>query len=142
MVIVAAVDRTERSADVIKEAEVLAKAFDDLIHVVHVLDRSAFVELERTSVDETGAGIEMDQVRKVAADIANDAAATLNTSFESVGLVGDPADRIVDYAAKQDARYIVVTGRRRSPAGKMIFGSVAQEMLLNADCPVVVSIEQ
>lgn len=142
MVIIAAVDRSDRANNVINQSEVLADAFDDEIHIVHVLTRSDFVNLERTSVDETGNALDLDQVRKVAEDIASDAATNLTASYETIGLIGDPADQVVEYADEQDARYIVVTGRKRSPAGKVIFGSVAQSILLNAESPVVSSIER
>ncbi|RQH02588.1 universal stress protein [Natrarchaeobius oligotrophus] len=140
MVIVAAVDRSDRATDVCEQAEILAQAFDDRVHVVHVLTRSDFFDLGRTSA-EAEESISMDDVRGVAADVAAEAAANVDVEWEAVGLVGDPADRVVDYADEHDARYVVVAGRKRSPAGKMIFGSVAQTVLLTADCPVVSSIE-
>ena len=141
MVIVAAVDRSDRRASVIEEAEALANAFDDDVHVVHVLTRSEFVNLGRTSAEQNDP-IDMDRVREVASDIAADAAADLDVPVESVGLVGNPASRITDYAEQQDARYIVVSGRKRSPTGKALFGSVSQTVLLNADRPVVTAITE
>lgn len=142
MVIIAAVDRSDRAPDVTQQAEALAEAFDDTIHVVHVLTELKFVQLERTNLDRTGEVLDMDEVRSVAAEIAEEAASQLTVSAQSVGLVGDPADQIVEYASEHDARYIVVSGRKRSPAGKAIFGSVAQSTLLNATCPVVISIRK
>lgn len=141
MVIVAAIDRSNRQDSVIEEARALATAFDDEVHVIHVLTRSDFVELGRTSVEENDP-LDMDRVRKIASEIASDAAADLDISFESVGLVGDPSSRITEYSDKQDARYIVISGRKRSPAGKVLFGSVTQTVLLNAECPVVTTIYQ
>ncbi len=141
MVIVAAVVKSNRGATVIHQAKTLAAAFDDTIHVVHVLTSAEFVDLERTNVDDTGKTLSMDTIREVAADIATEVAASeLDSGYEAVGLVGDPADRIVDYASEQDARYIVVAGQKRSPTGKVIFGSVTQSILLTADCPVVSTI--
>ena len=55
----------------------------------------------------------------------------------AVGRIGDPASEIVSYAEEQDARYIVVSPQQRSQTGKILFGSVAQSVLLDADCPVV-----
>lgn len=53
------------------------------------------------------------------------------------GRVGDDrADAIVDLATDVGADRLVVGGRRRSPAGKAVFGSTAQAVLLNAPCPV------
>lgn len=140
MVITAAVDRSDRSADVLLEAESLAKAFDEPVHVVHVLSQSEFVDMGRTAAEE-GDSFDMDEVREVAEDIAFEAASDLDVPSEVVGLMGEPARKVVEYATEQDAQYIVVAGRNRSPAGKVLFGSVAQSILLNADCPVVSTIE-
>ena len=138
MVIIAAVDRSDRAAEVIRQAKPLAEAFDDNIHVVHVLTRSAFVKLGRTKAEE-GDPIDMDQFIDIATAIAEEATTSLDDPFEAVGLMGDPAKEVVDYAGEYKARYIVVAGRKRSPAGKVLFGSVAQSILLNAECPVVMS---
>ncbi|GAB3410250.1 hypothetical protein GCM10027435_00680 [Haloparvum alkalitolerans] len=51
---------------------------------------------------------------------------------------GDPAEELLEAAADHDADMIVIGGRRRSPAGKALFGSVAQTVILNADRPVLV----
>jgi len=55
---------------------------------------------------------------------------------------GDPADRLLETASERDADLIVVAGRKRSPAGKALFGSVTQDVILNADRPVMVAGEQ
>jgi nucleotide-binding universal stress UspA family protein len=52
---------------------------------------------------------------------------------------GDPADEILDVAAEVDADLIVLAGRKRSPAGKALFGSVTQAVILHADRPVMVA---
>jgi nucleotide-binding universal stress UspA family protein len=52
------------------------------------------------------------------------------------GVVGDVSDGVIELADATDADRVVVSGRRRSPAGKAVFGSVAQDVLLGAPCPV------
>jgi nucleotide-binding universal stress UspA family protein len=49
----------------------------------------------------------------------------------------DPADDLVKVAAEVDAEIIVIGLRRRSPVGKLILGSNAQRVLLDAPCPVL-----
>jgi|AntRauMinimDraft_4_1070384.scaffolds.fasta_scaffold00090_6 nucleotide-binding universal stress UspA family protein len=49
-----------------------------------------------------------------------------------------PADGILEIAAEFDVDHIAMGSRKRSPAGKVVFGSVAQQVLLEADVPVTV----
>ena len=49
----------------------------------------------------------------------------------------DPADDLVNVAAEVSAEFIVIGLRRRSPVGKLILGSTAQRVLLDAPCPVL-----
>lgn len=55
------------------------------------------------------------------------------------GLVrgNDPADDVVAVAEETKAELIVIGLRRRTPVGKLIMGSNAQRILLDAECPVL-----
>ena len=50
----------------------------------------------------------------------------------------EPGSAIVGLAERADADRIYVYSRKRTPAGKAVFGSSVQRVLLNASCPVVV----
>ena len=52
------------------------------------------------------------------------------------GRVGHHGEELVELAGEVDADRLVVGGRKRSPTGKAVFGSVAQEVMLEAPCPV------
>ncbi|ELZ21409.1 MULTISPECIES: universal stress protein [Natrinema] len=54
---------------------------------------------------------------------------------------GDPAESILETAEELDADAICVAGRNRTPAGKMLFGSVSQSVVLNTDRPVLICSE-
>ncbi len=49
----------------------------------------------------------------------------------------DIAHSLVEYAEANDAALIVIGLRRRSPVGKLLLGSNAQRVLLEASCPVL-----
>ena len=50
---------------------------------------------------------------------------------------GDLSDEVVRVAGEVDASVIVIGLRRRSPVGKLLMGSTAQRILLDADRPVL-----
>ena len=58
------------------------------------------------------------------------------------GRIGDPAEEIIAVAAELDPRLVVVGGRRRSLAKQALFGSVSQEILREAEQPVVTIMER
>ena len=49
----------------------------------------------------------------------------------------DAADDLIDAAATRSGDLIVIGLRRRTPIGKLILGSNAQRILLDAPCPVI-----
>lgn len=52
---------------------------------------------------------------------------------------GDPTDVILEVADEIDADSIALSGRKRSPVGKAVFGSVTQSVVLSADRPVIIT---
>lgn len=49
----------------------------------------------------------------------------------------DPAEELLTTAESRGAEFIVIGLRRRSPVGKLLLGSNAQRVLLDASCPVL-----
>lgn len=139
MVIVAAVDRSDQAGAVLKEANTIAQRFDDVVHVLHVMKRSKAIQggedSDSQDSDEIAKSDLQDRATQVASEIIE--GHQFSVEVKAVGRIGDPADKIVEYAESQDARYVVVSPQQRSPTGKVLFGSVAQSVLLNADCPVI-----
>lgn len=142
MVIVAAVDRSSRAEDVVEHADMLADTFGEELHVVHVMKRSEVVQAGEESVSNDEP-LDIESLKEKAKAVSNDLINTHSpvSPSEAIGLIGDPASSIVGYASDENARYIVVSPQRRSRTGKVLFGSVAQSVLLDAPCPVVSLIE-
>jgi len=138
MAIIAAVDESDRASEVLAQAETLGRAFEESVHVVHVLRRSDVTSRGQESV-ERNEDIDPVVLRTEAAEIAEQATANTGTrdGTKYVGRIGNPAEEIGEYAEEQNARYVVVAPKKRSPTGKALFGSTAQSIILNADCPVV-----
>ncbi|GAB6878416.1 hypothetical protein JCM17823_06900 [Halorubrum gandharaense] len=137
MTIIAGVERIEGESPAVVQGAKHAEAFDEDLHVVHVVSQSEFRDLEQDSLRETGKTVPVDDIRSFARKKAADVASRTTDDFEAVGLVGSAADEIIKYADSHNASYICVGGRRRSAVGKALFGSVTQDVLLESNCPVV-----
>ena len=76
----------------------------------------------------------------------DDEVASLEAELQSSGVAHqvrlapdalDPAEELIQTADSSDAEFIVIGLRRRSPVGKLLLGSNAQRVLLDASCPVL-----
>jgi nucleotide-binding universal stress UspA family protein len=61
----------------------------------------------------------------------------VSATFEVEPVRESPAAHLLDTARRRGADLIVIGLRHRSPVGKLILGSVSQEILLRAECPVL-----
>ncbi len=120
----------EKSA-VAEEALALAKkhaeAFDAKVYLITSLTRSHELQLE--------------DIQKSERELKN-----LRTQFTKEGIACEthaivsavtPGEDLVQFATDNEIDEIVIGVRRRSKVGKLLFGSNAQYIILQAPCPVV-----
>lgn len=141
MAILAAVGEEDQEA-IVKTAYDLAQAYDDELKVLHVIPRE---EAERhfeaiRRIDEfrdAGFTVEEDRARDIAETLVEVALGERPRNVSGVGRVGKPTEEILATMRSIDPRYLVIGGRKRSPTGKALFGSVTQSVILDASCPTV-----
>jgi nucleotide-binding universal stress UspA family protein len=107
----AAIDEARRRSETL---HVLNAARGDATGDPHFLDDEAVAAL-RGRLADSGVGFELQQLVRGR----------------------DAADEIVEAAERLAASLVVIGLRRRSPTGKLLFGSQAQRVLLDADRPVL-----
>lgn len=83
----------------------------------------------------SGASVTQIGAVRRAADVLEDAG--VEVAYEESS--GDPTKSIVETARDRDVNCICVAGRKRTPAGKVLFGSVTQAVILSAERPVLVA---
>jgi nucleotide-binding universal stress UspA family protein len=65
------------------------------------------------------------------------AASGVSYDIKTPNEMHDSAEELIRTAKATDADFIVIGLRRRSPVGKLLLGSNAQRVLLDAACPVL-----
>lgn len=131
---------TERSKKLVETATEIAKPAAATVALAHVFRDSEYEGIR----DDLG----FEKDSEVTPSVVAERYAPIRELVEQLeeegvdceihGSLGDGSvgERIVELARDVDADMIIVGGRKRSPAGKAAFGSTAQEVMLNADCPV------
>ena len=114
-------------ADVmLPEAVKMAKAFDAFVYLVRTCPQEAtergIAELE----------VKMDGVKK---DVFDAQGIGCETHILIRGMA--PGEDIVQYAQEKGVDQIIIGVQKQSKVGKIIFGSTAQYIILEAPCPVL-----
>ena len=127
MKIMVGYDRSKVAKDAIELAKKHAKAFDAKVHVLTSLAQSSDLQLEDIQRAEH-------ELEYETASLVDD-----NISCETQAIVSllSPGEDLVQFAEENEIDEIVIGVRRRSKVGKLIFGSTAQFVILNAPCPVI-----
>ncbi|NHX35620.1 MULTISPECIES: universal stress protein [Halolamina] len=131
-------DNEERVASIAETAIDIAEPAGATVHLVHVFSEEQYEAVKRQLDFDPAAAVSPGMVAKRHATIRE-----VGTILDEAGVdyawhgaVGDTSDEVLGLAGEFDADLLIVGGRGRSPTGKAVFGSTAQEILLNANCPV------
>lgn len=130
-------DRTDRLA---QTAIDIAGPAGATVTLAHVFTEEGYRDArDRLDLDTEGATPDAVAGRHATIRDLGDELSTAGVEHEVRGRVGreeTPGDRVVELAREADVDLVIVGGQGRSPAGKAMFGSTAQTVLLNAPCPV------
>jgi nucleotide-binding universal stress UspA family protein len=112
-----------------REAEVI---------LLHVFDRESYEAIQDELNIDPDSETTPDDVaeRKDLVEDVREALDARGIASSVRGALGAADESILRVSEEVGADHVVVGGGERSPAGKAVFGSTAQYVLLNADAPV------
>lgn len=119
----------------------IAGPADATVALVSIFKKETYQNIRAELDADTGSDFSPDDIIKRSSDIrhlsdamtANDVSVTCHGRLRNGVTTGE---RIAELSEELDADLVIVGGRGRSPTGKAVFGSTAQEVMLNAHCPV------
>lgn len=127
MKIMVCYDGSGASRSALRVAVRHAKAFNAKVYLV--------ASMEKGTEDEHEAIRELEIELNNAKEKIQSEGITCETHLLVRGLT--PDEDLVSYAKEQGIDEIAIGIRKRSKVGKLIFGSTAQYLILNAHCPVI-----
>jgi len=132
--ILLAIDSNEQRAKQAAEAVVdIPRDPEDVdVLILNVFEDFEYRDDSVIKSEDMFEGSEPPESVSIATEILKEAEITISTRREH----GDPTEQIVSVAEEIDADMIALSGRKRSPTGKVLFGSVTQSVLLAANRPV------
>lgn len=140
----AVVGADDVTKNLVREAGELATGVDAQLTLLCVTTEEDY-EQEREAlqaVPEADVSYDVGQAqegaRSFAADVGREVLSDVDVEYEAAGALGDRVERIIAEAADRDCDHVFLTGQRRSPTGKAIFGDVTQQVILDFDGPVTV----
>jgi len=137
--VLVATDFGDTSAAALAYGRNLARAFGGKLHVLHVVDRVVAVTAAEFYTASSG-----DLETELAQAAAKRLDALLTEGDRAMGVEpavrvsGSVAAAIIDYAKRTHVDLIVVGTHGRGPVAHLFMGSVAEEVVRNAPCPVLV----
>jgi len=138
------VDASEETKHLVAEAGELADGVGAELILLYVTPDEAFEERQEElsaipdiDVDYgVASGVEEAKgfARAVGEQVLGD-----DVEFTPVGRIGEDKEMILAEARSTGADHIFIHGKQRSPAGKAVFGDIAQSVILDFDGLVTVS---
>lgn len=126
--IVVGYDSTEQSELALTEALALAQVQEGVVHIISVIEnRSKFADAEARLA-------ELEKQVKDASGGYDEAKYRLFLHTR----IGNPAKEIIGLADEADADLIVVGTHGRKGVPRLVLGSVAEKIMRNAHCPVLI----
>lgn len=133
-------DDSDHVDDLVRVTTDIATPSTTTVLLSYVFPQDDYDDLvDEMNVDQTQGDVKAEELagRLASVKTAMEQLDEASIAYEVRGAIGDKqVDEILHITATDNADHVVVGGSPRSPTGKAVFGDRAQQVLLNAPCPV------
>jgi len=138
--IIAAIDFSDASKPVLEAAIKLAKALDEGLHLIHVVEDEPTYAAYGFSPDEFPAmqEIQKESIERSEQKLEQIAGEVGVKGVETAVLQGQPLHTILEYAEKVQADLIVLGSHGHGFLGSLLLGSVAEGCVRKAKFPALI----
>ena len=140
----AVVEATEATKNLVREAAEIASGTGAELILLYVTSEEEFAEREGElhsipGIDfDYGVASGVEEAENFARAVGEEVLGE-DAEFRAAGRIGDDETEILAEARASDVDHIFVHGKQSSPAGKAVFGDLAQSIILNFDGLVTVT---
>ena len=128
-------DGSERNQPAVREAVEIARACGSVLHVVYVIDESAFTSAPTDVLPEDLYLNMQEEGEKAVGQVKQMAE---GVQVETRVLSGKPARVITDFATRNGVDLIVVGSLGKTGLSRLLLGSTAEAIIRTAGCGVLV----
>jgi nucleotide-binding universal stress UspA family protein len=128
-------DCSERSIAALDYASNLAMSFDAILHIVYVDDLRDIVAKSAYAYPSLITAVDRSEVKAALEGIVP---TTAGVVYAHHFIEGEPSARICALAESEDIDLIVMSSHGRTGLLRLVMGSVAENVLRHATCPVLI----
>lgn len=114
---------------------------DTSVVICRIIDEDRYqseVQQDVRSGAEMQSVAEFEEYATEAASSVAESTFPADISTTAIGVVGGIPNAVLDIAGEYDIDHVFLSGRKRSPVGKALFGDLAQQVILEFDGPVTI----
>ncbi|MCT9097445.1 universal stress protein [Haloarchaeobius sp. HME9146] len=137
---------SDQTKSLIREAGEIAAGTGADLYLLHVLPEEEYEDIMSSRLESDGKSFPLDEAEMeaehFATQVGHKSLEGLDVEYEVLGTVGREETAILDVADERDCDHVFISGRKRSPSGKALFGDLTQRILLNFEGRVTVQLHE
>lgn len=147
--LVVILNESDAERQLLAEAAEFSDCADAPLHVLRLITQREYdsaespeisSDIDRTDYEEPATRKFIEEAETFVSKAVSDTSPTYEIDFE-VSEGGDRADTVLETARDAGCAHIFLSGKQRSPTGKAIFGDLTQEVILNFDGAITLTMD-